>query len=108
MTAVWTGLAITAALAVFCAGLVLAFYLWDTAGRPVWSAVVAFLTVAGGIIALTAALERSDGDGVHRWDGGAGPNTRCHYEVDQRVVPAGKVMVPVDQVQTVCVDGASR
>lgn len=52
------------------------------------------------------AFDRYADDDTHRhqWDGGSGPDTRCHYEVDHRIIPAGKVMVPTDQLVTVCVD----
>jgi hypothetical protein len=40
----------------------------------------------------------------HQWDGGSGPNTRCHYETNHRIIPVGKVMVPKDELVTVCLD----
>ncbi len=91
-------------LAVFIGGMVIGMERMDTSllvGGAIL-AVCGFLTIGSAV--LVAVHLTDDGDGIHRWDGGAGPATVCNFTVDHRLVPVGKVLVHRDQVQTVCKD----
>lgn len=43
-------------------------------------------------------------DGVHKWQGGAGPSTICDYRTDDDVVVVGKLITTEQNVYTVCRD----
>ncbi len=91
-------------LAVFIGGMVMGMD--RAATSPLFGGAIltvcGFLTI-GWAVMVTAHL-MDDGDGVHRWDGGAGPATVCYFTVDDQLVPVGKVLVPREQLQTVCKD----
>lgn len=72
------------------------------AGVPAVTLSLAAVFTSG--LVLVAALTDDTIPHRHEWDGGSGPATRCHYENDHRVAPVGKVMVPQDQLVTVCED----
>ncbi len=85
--------------------LVIAASVWAMEQPSVLTIGAAGLAVAGVALAVALVYNRwGTSDGVHRWDGGAGPATVCYFAVDDQLRPVGKVLVPVEQMQTVCRD----
>lgn len=67
----------------------------------------AFTCLAAAAWVTFVFYATNDGDGLHRWEGGAGPETECWFETEHGTImvsngSGGQTPIPTETTYTVC------